>query len=763
MRLRDVFLVSVYVLFALATLLLVVGEDSAFPQAVGFPLSVFALVLIDGRRQLRVPTWALNSGATLSVAAAVWEFIGESPESRLTAAAHLLVYLGWVVLLGGKANRQYWWLLTLSVLQVAVGAVLVDASGEPLYSLLMVVFMVVATWTLSVFSLHQVQGRLAAVPLAVPVPDGPAWLRPTAAGSGCQLDADQQWINARFILGVAAAAGALFVAAVFFLLIPRLWLFDPSGLDDTEHDPLRPLTGFTETVQLGEIGDILESTLHVMSVKVIDRQTGDRLEVDDVARAWGDSEPLFRGTVMVRYSRGKWGRGLGDSRFVRMRGVPPRADGIRQDIQLETLGTPVLFGMHPVTGCVIGSSDRRGLFHSSTGVLIGSQDRERVRVLRYSLFSPSLDSAAGQPPRVPSVMSQSDRLEYLQLPPRDLDRLSRTARGLVSTRQGASDREKADQLLEFLSGDQFGYSLDASVSDPALDPVEDFVFERRRGHCEYFASSLALMLRAVGIPSRLVSGFKGGTHNQFSGQFVVQQRHAHAWVEAWIGSRWVTLDPTPAARGDLIRRLESDSGFLRDARQVLEHSWRRYVVELSLAQQQSLVYLPLQAGILDTMSLFNSLLTDALEAVGGLAAGRGAGDRWPALLAVIGLVSLLVLTVWVLRRWHGGWRPRVRRRVRAARTAAVVVPFYERFCRMLAASGRLRRSGQTAREFAADIGDTAAELPGGVGVEPIAQGVTELYYSIRFGGHQPEAGVIFEVERDLDRLETALGDDGRTA
>jgi hypothetical protein len=757
MRLRDVFLISVYVLFALATLLLVVGEGSAFPQAVGFPLSVIALVLIDGRRQLRVPAWALNIAATLSVAAAAWEFVGESPESRLTAAAHLLVYLGWVVLLGGKANRQYWWLLTLSVLQVAVGAVLVEASGEPLYSLLMVLFMVTATWTLSVFSLQQVQGRLAAVPVAVQVPDGPDWLRPTAAGSGCQLDADQQWINSRFVLGVAAAAvGALFVAALFFLLIPRLWLFDPSGQDDAQNDPLRPLTGFTETVQLGEIGDILESTMHVMSVEVIDRQTGDRIEVDDLARAWGDTEPLFRGTVMVRYSRGKWERGLGDSRFNRMRGVPQGLDGIRQDIQLETLGTPVLFGMHPVNGCVIDSASRYGLFHPSTGVLVGARDRGRGRVLRYSLFSPSPNSAAGQRPRVPSVMSPAERLEYLQLPPRDLDRLSRTARRLVSTRSGATDTGKADRLMEFLSGDQFGYSLDASVSDATLDPVEDFVFERRRGHCEYFASSLALMLRAVGIPSRLVSGFKGGTHNQISGQFVVQQRHAHAWVEAWIGSRWVTLDPTPGGREELIRRLEANSGFLRDAGQVMEHSWRRYVVELSLAQQQSLVYLPLQAGLLDTMTFFNTLVTDALEAVGGLAAGRGAGDRWPALLAVIGLVGLLAVAVWVLRRWRSGWRPRVRRRGRAGRTAAVVVPFYERFCRMLAASGRLRRRGQTAREFATDMEETSVESPDGGGLGPIAGEVTELYYSIRFGGHRPEAEVIAGAERDLDRLEAAL-------
>ena len=91
MRLRDVFLVSLYALFAEATMLLVVGEGEAFPQVVGFPLAVVALVLVDRRRTIRVPTWGLNVAAAIGVLAAAWEFFGEVPESRLTAAAHLMV------------------------------------------------------------------------------------------------------------------------------------------------------------------------------------------------------------------------------------------------------------------------------------------------------------------------------------------------------------------------------------------------------------------------------------------------------------------------------------------------------------------------------------------------------------------------------------------------------------------------------------------------------------------------------------------------
>ena len=750
MRLRDVFLVSLYALFAEATMLLVVGEGEAFPQVVGFPLAVVALVLVDRRRTIRVPTWGLNVAAAIGVLAAAWEFFGEVPESRLTAAAHLMVYLGWVVLLGEKADRQYWWLLTLSVLQVAVGAVLVDAAGEPLYSFLVVAFMITGTWTLSVFSLQQVQGRFAAVPASVGVPAGPGWFRPTAVISGWQLDANQQWINPRFVFGVVAAAvGALVMGAVFFLLIPRLWLFDPSGLDVLDNDPLHPLTGFTETVQLGEIGDILESTEHVMTVGIIDRQTGDRVDVEKLSREWGDQEPMFRGTVMVAYSGGKWERGLPDSRFDRMPGVPATADGLRQDIQLETLGTPVLFGMHPVHGCDIDGVNRYGLYQPATGVLVGSKNRKRGRVLRYSLFSPPLKPGETGRPRVPAVMTQSQQAEYLRLPRQGLGRLAAAARRLVEDVPSGQDLEKARRLMEHLASEQFGYSLDASVADPGLDPVEDFLFRRKQGHCEYFASALALMLRAVSIPSRLVSGFKGGGHNRISGQFVVQQRHAHAWVEAWIGARWVTLDPTPSARGDLIRELEMESRFLRDAGQMMHHSWRRYVVELSLAQQQSLFYRPMQAGMKRGIAVAGEFVGDMVLGVSGLVSGKGTGRRWPTVLAVVGLVGWAVLVVWLVHRRRGGWRPR--KRFRSERDPEIVLPVYARFCRMVAAGGRLRRSGQTAREFAEELAQGPVAVSGGV--EAVAVRVTNLYYAVRFGRQEPDLDEVVRIERELDQAD----------
>ena len=84
-------------------------------------------------------------------------------------------------------------------------------------------------------------------------------------------------------------------------------------------------------------------------------------------------------------------------------------------------------------------------------------------------------------------------------------------------------------------------------AEPQADPIAYFLFERKRGHCEYFASSMAVMLRAVGIPSRVVTGFRGGEFNDLTGSYIIRARDAHAWVEAYI--------PEPG-----MARLRSDPG-----------------------------------------------------------------------------------------------------------------------------------------------------------------------------------------------------------
>jgi hypothetical protein len=112
--------------------------------------------------------------------------------------------------------------------------------------------------------------------------------------------------------------------------------------------------------------------------------------------------------------------------------------------------------------------------------------------------------------------------------------------------QGAvSDADKLAQIAKRLEGD-YAYSVEYSRTF-GKDPVLSFLEDDKRGHCEYFASALALLGRAAGVPTRVVGGYRVAERNALGGYDVVRERNAHAWVEAWVDGAWRTLDATPAA------------------------------------------------------------------------------------------------------------------------------------------------------------------------------------------------------------------------
>jgi transglutaminase-like putative cysteine protease len=144
-------------------------------------------------------------------------------------------------------------------------------------------------------------------------------------------------------------------------------------------------------------------------------------------------------------------------------------------------------------------------------------------------------------PRLTSVELPHLNARYLQLPRTLSPRVRALAEGWRREAKNGSFDIMAAGLDYFRSGN-FAYTLSPGTYVGA-EPLEDFLFNRKRGHCEYFASALALMLRAVEIPSRLVTGFKGADPLASAGHYEVQQRHAHAWVEAYVQDLgWVGFD-----------------------------------------------------------------------------------------------------------------------------------------------------------------------------------------------------------------------------
>jgi len=167
-----------------------------------------------------------------------------------------------------------------------------------------------------------------------------------------------------------------------------------------------------------------------------------------------------------------------------------------------------------------------------------------------------------------------------------LDTSEVTPRMAQLAQRVAGDRPPAEAAaaLESYLSTRYQYSTDL-VAGTSGNPLEDFLFETRRGHCEYFASSMVLLLRSLGIPARLVTGFLGAELNPIEDYLIVRQSNAHAWVEAWLpGHGWTTFDPTPPA-GRPHEASVSLSQMLSQAWDLLVFRWDRYVLGYGLNDQ----------------------------------------------------------------------------------------------------------------------------------------------------------------------------------
>lgn len=159
-------------------------------------------------------------------------------------------------------------------------------------------------------------------------------------------------------------------------------------------------------------------------------------------------------------------------------------------------------------------------------------------------------------------------------------RIARLAREVMGEGNAADRARRLEQHLT----QSYEYTLDFR-GRTAENPIESFLFEYKSGQCEYFASSMVLMLRSQGIPARLVTGFLGGEYNPFEGYFIVRESNAHAWVEAWIdGEGWQIFDPTPPAG----RPAGGDEGMWLLTQQAWDYvlfRWDRYVLTYGVYDQ----------------------------------------------------------------------------------------------------------------------------------------------------------------------------------
>jgi transglutaminase-like putative cysteine protease len=288
-------------------------------------------------------------------------------------------------------------------------------------------------------------------------------------------------------------------------------------------------TGFSDTMYLGDMADMLQSSEVVLRVR-------------------GPSPELLRGVVFTSYAGGRW-----ESDHATMEVVEtPRVPATFNDptVEIEHAKKPARYFLPTAARDVAVAT---GVYERDVfGVAHPSVRFEAKRV--WFRNGGGLTPLSPQPTdlRVPA------RLKHVLL-----DHLRRW--GLESM----EPRELVRGLASRLSAD-YRYST-SFERNGRVDPVIDFLTEHREGHCEYFASAEALLLRASGVPARVVAGYRVEERSPF-GYYIVRERNAHSWVEAWIDGRWLTVDPTPVTE-PTAARLETP--LLAAALDGLATTWER--------------------------------------------------------------------------------------------------------------------------------------------------------------------------------------------
>lgn len=809
MKLEIVFHVSIYLMTALAGAMLAFGEGIPFPSGLTVLMSIAALLFCERNQRLRINTFFSNVLGLAALGMGTLEFFGKDEDSKLLAGAHFLSYITWIVLFQKKEVRQYWWLCALSLLQVAIGPLLTMSSGW--YGVLLVVYLILAIWTLSVFTLYQgamefgaasdapdlAATKLRAAAHAPPSPANDAIStfrrafahnRRSAMHNSIQQDAPGRWIVPRFVFGVfGLSVAGLSLGLGMFLFVPRVWIGTGLQYRGDSDSGTPAVTGFTNDVRLGQLGQILESTNRVMQVGLFKRLTDEPIDIEEFARQHGLEAPLFRGNVLDEYGGSRWNAANRGEYSSILESHPLQPEMIRQEYMLDMRGFDILFAMTPYAMAKFDPY-QAVTFNVETDVLHGQgESSESVVYYVYTKpANPGEESARGgrfrNLPRRRAVSSRT--LARCRKLPRGLDRLARLARDLTASEKLISDSELSYEARVALTleahlrdSGQYLYSLNMAVDDAQIDPVEDFLFNRKRGHCEYFASALALMLRAVDIPSRLVTGFKGAD-SLGSGQYEVQQRHAHAWVEAFVNGKWTVLDPTPGGRDDTVREVAARAGFLKRARNSISSFWSTYVVALNLNRQQQTLYEPLQGSVASGWGSVRNIMNRMSSILAWIKRAFSSPEQvfTPARGAVGLLILVLAVTAFraFSRLFNRERRPadrfsRYRRinhflgwlaarlRGRPPDPARVIVAFYEQFQTLMHAAGLAPRLDQTQREFARHVEQSFAAHLATSGLQSFPTDLAELFYRVRFGDGLLQPTELIEVEQRLAQLAKIVG------
>jgi hypothetical protein len=630
--------------------------------------------------------------------------------SEVSVLSHMILFLSIVKLLQRKRDRDWFFLYLISFFTVLLAAGL---TASPLFLGALIVYLLCALSTVVAFEIQKAKRKIIATQTRLLVPPDSSLFQKLPMRLWRRRYLETRRLP---LVSVGLLAVIVVLAFPFFLIAPRT----AGSALRRGGNSVSGSIGFSDTVTLGQIGELKKNDEIFMHVRV-DRLSG----MPRTGLHW-------RGVALDEFTGNAWKKSRPTER------VPDKDSetglfklGTTEDVRrlteqtfiIEPVDTPILFGAPRVLG-VQGELPLLRV-DSEGGLQTRVHEQERLAYKVYSDTTEPNDQAL----RGDQLQYLADSVRYLELPSNLNPQIGALARSVI-VKSGARTWYDASRAIESYLRDNYGYSLEMKAGGP--DPLSDFLFNVKQGHCEYFATAMAVMLRTQGVATRVVNGFLPGEYNGAAGAFTVRQSDAHSWVEVYFPqtNSWVTFDPTPSA-GRTSHQRKGLAGALSKYSEALELMWFQYVVGYDKQEQRSLV-----------SSARRQLADFQRESITKLDQVRASLPSLlkPALIVLASLTGLFGLAFFSRRvhrfGWSGGLRVWQSDEIEATR-----VEFYQRLLKALEKQGIRRELFQTPLEFASSIGANEAHA------------ITNAYNRVRFGAEELTKSEQTQIEELLARIE----------
>ncbi|HEV3386028.1 MAG TPA: transglutaminaseTgpA domain-containing protein, partial [Gemmata sp.] len=749
------FRASTYLTFALACVCIWYAEWDILPEiglvAGGAIVALVVLFRLETRVELLSIPAASRLGVILGLSSILWgtgRLLWERQNNKLQNVTWVLMgvmMFGLVLisLMPAKLARRekhagdYWFLHGIAlVIVIVAGAIAEDAICFTLIFL----YAGTAVWSLSLFHMRQAGGAI----LPAPGERSPLPIGSVITTGGRQL-------GIRRTIGILAFTSLL--AVPLYLITPR------SKEPKLTFDQSRIEIGFNadQMTDLNQTGDLKSNDAVAFEVEA---------EVEGQPETILSPNQRWRGRILRHYLSGIWRQDISDSAFpgippnrINNRPWPPKLGAgqlkftfsVPSKLQSDFLADPLVWGenqdipvalLRPNGTLTKWSWGSDGPYHYRDQ----SKQESDAEPRRYvQVWHPEKDPDLGSPFELHSSYNDAtyrpflrcDSIKVKEYADRLIEEMVHSGKLPVDYKEEKisflprvefHDRISLEFCRHLATSPDFKYTTNLRREMKNLDPIEEFLFHARAGHCERFASALALLLRSEGIPTVLVLGFKGQEPTDVPGKFLVREQNAHAWVAALIQqhdptdktfhrplSRWRSLDPTPdgppATDGVLV------NGWAHPALSWLQRQFHNYISGYSSERRQRII----------KEFVEQATRTETL-----------------AIALVIVLVSLLV-------------RNLLRRQAKLLAPIATQPDWFIRLIDQLANCGLKQTPGETPFEFATRAATALRGNPTTAPVSDVPLDCVETYYETRFGNKEITPNRLAILEAGLQELVRVSG------